>query len=95
MPIAKWLISLVVIATLAWMVSTLGVRAIAQNAEPPEEVRPAAKTTPAAAAQTSGDVDTNEAEVGPRRAPPPRNADEDPRELRDSADNNASFPIDI
>lgn len=45
-----------------------------------------------ALAQTA---ETNEAEPTERRAPPPKLADEESLEYRDSADNNISLPVDI
>lgn len=81
------LISLALVAALAWVAQSYVLRAGAQNAEPPE-TRPLD-------ARNKDDIESNEAETGPRRAPAPKASDEETREYRESADNNASFPVDI
>lgn len=86
------LISLALVALLAWIAEGYVRRAGAQNAEPPENSRPVV-IAPAPAGKDDGE--SNEAETGPRRAPTPKTSDEEAREYRDSADNNVSFPIDI
>lgn len=47
------------------------------------------------AQQVPAEPDTNEAEEGQRRTPPPKLSDEESPEFRDSADNNISLPVDI
>lgn len=86
------LISLALVALLAWIAEAYVRRAAAQNAEPPENARP---VVIAPAPVSKDDAESNEAETGPRRAPAPKASDEEAREYRDSADNNVSFPVDI
>ena len=88
------LISLALVALLAWIAEGYVRRAAAQNAEPPDNAKPAV-LAPAPVSTTKDDGESNEAETGPRRAPTPKASDEEAREYRDSADNNVSFPIDI
>jgi len=86
------LLSLALVALLAWFADAYVRRAAAQNAEPPESARP---VVIAPAAASKDEAESNEAETGPRRAPSPKASDEEAREFRDSADNNVSFPVDI
>ena len=88
-----WLISLAMLAALAWVAQGYVLRAGAQNAEPPDDSRPVVIKSPDVSSQSG--ADTNEAETGPRRAPAPKLSSDESREFRESADNNASFPIDI
>lgn len=69
-------------ALLCWGASLLMLRAVAQDATPLPPDKP-----PAAA--------SNEADEVQRRSAPPKTADEEAPEFRDSADNNISLPIDI
>lgn len=81
----RMILATALMAGVAWLATSATLRAGAQEAGP---------STPAATAD-DGAAESNEAEEVARRAPPPRTADEEAPEFRESADNNISFPIDI
>ena len=69
-------------ALLCWGASLAMLRAMAQDATPPAQ-------------EPSTVSDSNEAEEVQRRRAPPKIAEDEAPEFRDSADNNISLPIDI
>jgi len=69
-------------ALLCWGASLVMLRAVAQDTAPAPQ-------------ESSTVIDSNEAEEVQRRRTPPKIADDEAPEFRDSADNNISLPIDI
>ncbi len=92
----RMILATALMAGAAWLATSAALRALAQDATPPAASPvPAEATEPPAGAGADGTVESNEAEEVTRRAPPPKPADEEAPEFRESADNNLSFPIDI
>jgi hypothetical protein len=86
------LISLALVALLAWIAEAYVRRAAAQNAEPPENARP---VVIAPAPVSKDDAESNEAETGPRRARRRKRPTKRRANTATPLTTTSSFPVDI